>query len=217
MSEKKQAQAPDKRPRGRPKLEDVALIGSNLMVLALREFLAHGYGGTSMARVVKAAGISKATMYSRFSSKEALFRAIMRQQMERMAASTALISAHGPVDLAGGLKAYANRSLAYSLESDQLAVNRLIYSESHRFPELGAAAAERTQVGIAQISWFIRQRAEADGIPCRDPSAVAEAFTQMLRGWYLNAMLTDREVTASKREKWVEQAVHVLISARSDW
>ena len=57
-----------RRPRGRPKLEDVAQIESRLLDVALQEFLAEGYGGTSLTRIVKAAGISKTTLYTRLSS-----------------------------------------------------------------------------------------------------------------------------------------------------
>lgn len=208
---------PPSRSRGRPRLEDTAGIDSHLLGVALAEFLAHGYGGASMSRIVRAAGISKTTLYSRFASKEALFRAIVQQQIEKLAAETALRSDAGALDLVAGLTAYADRSLAISLEGDLLQVNRLIYSESNRFPELGAAAAERTMIGVEQIADFIRQRAEADGIPCSDPKRIAEAFIFMLRGWYVDIMLANRPVSAEARRQWAAQAVHALIASRDQW
>lgn len=209
--------AAPRRPRGRPKLEDVAQIESRLLDVALQEFLAEGYGGTSLTRIVKAAGISKTTLYTRFSSKEELFRAALRRQIEGLAAVAALRSPKGPLDLLSGLKAYGNRTLEISLEGDLLQVNRLIYSESARFPELGLAAGERTQTGIADVSAFIRACAEADGTPCRDPEAVAEAFIFMLRGWYVDVLLTNRPVTVSQRQRWVDTAVHTLVAGRAEW
>lgn len=205
------------RSPGRPKLEEVAELESRLLDVALREFLAHGYGGTSMRRIVGAAHISKTTLYSRFPSKEQLFRAIMRQQIDRLSAATSLKSKGGLLGLEQGLRSYANRMLEVSLEGDLLQINRLIYSESHRFPELGAAAAERTQMGVQQIACFIGECAELDGIPCRDPEGVAEAFIFMLRGWYVNVALTSVKVPAAVVDRWVDRAVHALISARADW
>lgn len=205
------------RSRGRPKLEDVAAIESRLLATALAAFSAYGYGGTSMARIVKAAGVSKTTLYSRFGSKEELFRAIIRQQIERLAASSRLRAAAGPPDLARGLQSYANSALEFSLRGEMLEVNRLIYSEAHRFPELGIAAAEATEIGIGQISAFIEQCAQADGLPCRDPRAVAEAFIFLLRGWYAHNLLKKRSVTRAMRERWVAQAVATLTAARKDW
>lgn len=212
-----EASANRRRARGRPKLADVATIENALIEVALKEFVKHGYGATSMARIVRAAEVSKTTLYSRFSSKEELFRAIMRQQIDRIGANAALKPNTGRPDLGQGLEAYANRMLDVSMKGSLLEVNRLVYSESHRFPELGAAATERTEVGINQIADFIQECATADGLPCRDPRGVAEVFIHMLRGWYVNAMLTNRKVSAATREQWVKRAVHALLASRAEW
>ncbi|MET1754478.1 TetR/AcrR family transcriptional regulator [Novosphingobium sp. RD2P27] len=182
-----------------------------MLNVALQEFIQEGYGGASLSRIVKAARISKTTLYSRYKSKEELFRAIMTQQVERLSVIRTL-TASPAFNLAEGLKAYANRTLAISLEGDLLAVNRLIYSEAHRFPELGLAAAERTQVGIAQIAWFIEQCNHPERTVLAEPRDNAEAFILLLRGWYVNAMLSSREVTADEREQWVGRMVPVFIA-----
>lgn len=44
----------------------------------------HGYGGASVARVVEAAGVSRATFYKYFADKEACFLAAFRQAAERI-------------------------------------------------------------------------------------------------------------------------------------
>jgi len=217
MPASKQRVGETRRTRGRPKLEDAAAIERKLLAVALRVFISHGYGATSMTSIVRDASISKTTLYSRFASKADLFHAIMREQIERLSVAALLRGNTQRVDLVRGLRSYANRALEISLTGDFLEVNRLIYSESHRFPELGAAAAERTQTGIAQIADFIRECAVADGIPCRDPGAIAEAFIHMMRGWYVNVMLTNEKVPQPVREAWVERAVHVLIAGRTQW
>jgi AcrR family transcriptional regulator len=206
-----------KRVRGRPRPEHVAALEGELLEVALREFLQHGYGGASMARIVKVAGVSKTTLYSRYASKDELFRAIIHRQIAQGAPSEILQSKSQPFDLEQGLKAYADHMIEIHLQGDLLGVNRLLYSESHRFPELGAAAAERTALGIKRIARFIQDCAVADGIPCKDSKSVAQVFILMLRGWYIDVLLTNREVSASMRAKWVNRAVHTLLSARSDW
>jgi hypothetical protein len=129
----------------------------------------------------------------------------------------ALRSPKGKLDLVGGLRAYGNRTLEISLEGDLLQVNRLIYSESARFPELGLAAAERSQSGIDDVAIFIRTCADADAIPCRDPQAIAEAFIFMLRGWYVDMLLTNRQVSVRQRQRWVDTAVQALVAGRAEW
>jgi TetR/AcrR family transcriptional repressor of mexJK operon len=206
-----------RRQRGRPRLEDVAEIESRLLDIALKEFVAHGYGGTSLTQIVRAAGISKTTLYTRFASKEDLFRAIMHRQIQGFSAVAALRSPTGSLDMAKGLKAYGNRMLEISLEGDLLQVNRLVYSESGRFPELGLAAAERGQLGIDDLARFIRACAETEGVSCRDPQAVASAFIFMLRGWYVDILLTNRKISVRERERWVDVAVQALMAGREDW
>lgn len=202
---------PTKRTRGRPAHDMAAQLEEQLLTVALKEFLANGYGGASMSQVVRAAGISKTTLYSRFNSKEALFRAIMERQVERLAAATSLTPAHGPVDLVAGLKAYANRTLEISLEGELLAVNRLINSEAIRFPELGLAAAERSAMGIAQVASFIEHCARAGGQHVANPRASAEAFILMLRGWYVNVLLAHLAVTPEERRQWVDHIVPIFV------
>ena len=206
-----------KRTAGRPKLTDVAQIEQRLLSVALRAFIEHGYGASSLTQIVKAAGVSKTTLYSRYASKEQLFHAIMREEIKRIDGA-AVLKPRGPrLDLAEGLKAYANYMLELNLQGDLLAVNRLIASESHRFPELAAATAERAELGINRISSFIDDCARADGIACKDAAAVAETFICMLRGWHMSVMLANRKVSAAQRQRWVERAVHTLLSARADW
>lgn len=170
-----------------------------------------------MLRIVKAAGISKTTLYARYATKEELFRAIMQRQIERLDVSTSLLPYANSPDLKRGLISYANRALEISFEGDLLEVNRLIYSEAQRFPELGSTAAARAEVGIKQIAAFIRRCADAGGAQCANPERAAEAFVFMLRGWYVNIMLTGRNVSRPQRERWVENAVHVLLSDWGRW
>ncbi|WP_297493627.1 TetR/AcrR family transcriptional regulator [Acidocella sp.] len=201
------------RSRGRPKLDEAAAVEAELLAAALKEFLQHGYGGASLTRIVKAAGASKTTLYSRYASKEALFRAVMYMHMERLPASMPLHH----YDLESGLKAYLNQGLDVSLTGELLEVNRLIYSESHRFPELGRAATERSQLGIAQLAAFIGERAVIDGIACRDPVAVAEACIYLMLGRYVIAMMTKSKIPPATRRAWVDGAVRLLIEARGSW
>ncbi|MGE0284640.1 MAG: TetR/AcrR family transcriptional regulator C-terminal domain-containing protein, partial [Rhizobiaceae bacterium] len=148
--------------------------------------------------------------------KEDLFRAILRQHVERMSAA-AYLRTSGKTDLAAGLKAYANRALAYSLEGDYLAINRLVYSASHQFPEIGMASSEGTLFGIEQIAEFIEQCAKEDGMPCRDSRVPAEMFTMLMRGWHGCVMLSNRTVSEKERKRWVEAMVDGLIAGRQGW
>src|SRR3712207_4481957 len=53
---------------------------------ALEQFLQHGYEGTSMQAVADEAGVTKPVVYACFSSKDQLFRALLRREEERILA-----------------------------------------------------------------------------------------------------------------------------------
>lgn len=206
-----------KRRRGRPTVDEVADIEKLLLDIALQEFLEHGYGGASISRMVRKAGISKTTLYSRFASKEAMFHAIVERQIERLSPARLLGSAGEPIGLEEGLRRYACHMLDESMKGELLGVNRLMYGESHRFPELGKAAAMRTRLGITRIAAFIDDCAQRDGVSCKDSQAVAELFILAIRGWYIDAMVSRRRVTAKQRAAWVDRALHVMMSSHSNW
>ncbi len=58
-------------------------------------FLAQGYHGTSMRQVARAAGVSPATIYNHFNSKEALFVELLRERVPHRALIQALQEVQG--------------------------------------------------------------------------------------------------------------------------
>lgn len=60
---------------GRPRGFDV----EEVLDAAMRLFWEHGYGGTSLARLREATGLSSASLYAAFASKEGLFDAVVRR------------------------------------------------------------------------------------------------------------------------------------------
>ncbi len=213
------AKAPpaQKRTRGRPNQDEVGEIESGLLDAALQEFVAHGYGGASISRIVRSAKVSKTTLYARYGSKGDLFRAIIQRQVDQLALAQPLSARDGQLDLAGGLKAYGRSALEASFEGGLIGVNRLVYSESHRFPELAAAAAERSAVGVRQVSDFIARCALADGVPCRNPGLIAEMFILMLRGRYVDVLLAGGAEAVAAHRHWVEASVDTLLAGRAGW
>jgi AcrR family transcriptional regulator len=205
-----------RRARGRPKADDLAELEARLIRVARHNFAAHGYGATSMNEVAKAARVSKGTLYARFPSKAALFRAIIDDEINN---SSNGFPHESPVarSLESALRLYAERALAESVSGEILQLNRLIYSEAERFPELGQAAAERSRIGVQQVSQFIREYAIKDAIPCRDPEPPAELFTTLLRGFYSDAMRRGKPVSTSEIKSWLRRMLKIFLAGRAYW
>ena len=109
---------------------------------AMKEFLKHGYAATSMDKVAKAAGVSKATVYSHFGDKENLFNAMIQDLVKDKFQQ--VIGLESPQSLEQDpqiiLSTMAKRMLA-NARSDRSFQNfmRIIIGESGRFPELAKA------------------------------------------------------------------------------
>lgn len=205
-----------RRARGRPKAEDLAELEIRLVRVARQFFLDKGYGATSMNEIAKAARVSKGTLYARFPSKADLFRGIIDEQLQSMGGRVVLVGAK-PKNLEAMLRLYAVNSLRESLHTDVLRLNRLIYSEAIRFPELGDAAWARTRAGVRHVSDIIREYADLESIPCKRPEAAAETFTTILRGMYGDLMLRGRIASEAEIRSATRSILAIFLAGRKDW
>ena len=109
---------------------------------AIKEFLENGYAATSMDKVAKSAGVSKATVYSHFGDKENLFNAVMQDLVKDKFQQVMGLSK--PQSLEQDPKKVLSIMATKMLEnakSDRSFQNfmRIIIGESGRFPELAKA------------------------------------------------------------------------------
>jgi AcrR family transcriptional regulator len=205
-----------RRARGRPKAEDLAELEARLIRVARQRFIANGYGATSMNEVAKAARVSKGTLYARFPSKADLFRAIIDEQIQQTGMGVRRLGPR-PKTLEAALRIFAEQAVEDSLSAEIVQLNRLIYSEAGRFPELGEAAWTRSRIGMQQVSELIRDYAIREETPCRDPEAAAEMFTTLLRGFYGDVMLRGAHLKPAEIKAWARRMLKVFLAGRADW
>ncbi|MDT8872852.1 TetR/AcrR family transcriptional regulator [Komagataeibacter rhaeticus] len=65
-------------------MEGTEALDRTVLDSATRAFLADGYAATSMERIARMVGCSKATVYRRHHSKEDLFRAVVRERCRHL-------------------------------------------------------------------------------------------------------------------------------------
>lgn len=206
-----------RRARGRPRADDLADLEQRLISVGRQAFFRDGYGATTMDKVAAAARVSKSTLYSRFPSKEALFRAVVQDQIaswETGANHTPLTPSNTLEDTLGQ---YGAVWLRAGISSNFVNMTRLMFGESERFPELGASSKASSQLGIQSIATVIREFAERDGVPCRNPEKAAELFQIMIAGWIYQSVLTNTVPQLEAGKAWVAQATRVFVAGRAAW
>ena len=166
-----------------PDMRDEAL-GKAAIVLraARRAFLAGGFGAVSMDAIAREAAVSKATVYAHFTSKEALFGAVIADVAEQHFAGFTALELD-PRDIEASLNTIARRFLDLVLSPEAIAVNRIIIGEVTRFPALSEvfwqAGPERNR---AQIEGFLRRAAAAGSLAIDDIRLAAGQFISLVRG-----------------------------------
>ncbi|HET6195823.1 MAG TPA: TetR/AcrR family transcriptional regulator [Acetobacteraceae bacterium] len=178
-------------------------------------FMAHGYGAVSMDAVARAAGVSKATLYAHFSSKEQLFATIIGDACrQKIALGDELLPADA-ADVRSALTGFGGRLLRFFLEARPLALHRVVIGESPRFPELGRAFYDNgPKALIGMFAAWLAEQTRAGRLAAHDPAMAAEQFVAMLRtSPFLRASLGLGPVTEAEIDATVAAAVTTFVKA----
>jgi AcrR family transcriptional regulator len=139
-------------------------------------FNSRGFAGARMEDVAKAVGVSKAAIYLQFSSKEALFEALVTEVIE------ATLPAAAPADF-GAMPAPALiegfvATMAARLTSPDVAfVPRVIIGEGANFPELARFYHDHVVArGMGVVEAIIRHGIARGELACDDPAMAARTL-----------------------------------------
>lgn len=150
-------------------------------------FIAQGYGAVSMDAIARAAGVSKATLYAYFTSKDRLFETIISDACAGSGNFQELLSTEADAlpedDPRSTLMMIGNRLMRFFLQDDVLRIQRVVIAEAPRFPELGRAYYDGGPVvGRCKLAEWIARQAEAGHLFVDDPVQAADQFMTLLRG-----------------------------------
>ena len=184
---------------------------------AMQEFLAHGYAATSMDRVAKAAGVSKATVYSYFGDKEGLFNALI-QALAKDKFKTAMVLQESE-SLAKNPKLVLQQLATQMLENaenDRTFQNfiRIIIGESGRFPELAKAYVNNlAKPAIEMLTQYFKSHPELN-LP--DEEATVRIFMGTLIYYImLQELMHGKDIVPLERDRLVNSLTH-LITGKED-
>ncbi len=149
-----------------------------LLDAALAAFLNEGYAGSSVNRIAAAAGVSIKTLYRHFDSKEDLFVAVVHDACDTPSETAAQWTEMPPRE---GLALCGTEHLEQVLSASQMDLYRVLASESHRFPELGARY-QRDVLGqrYEAVARYIESWRNRPPYTVHDTSRAARTFASLL-------------------------------------
>lgn len=159
-------------------------------------FLRDGVAATSCEAVVARARVGKASLYARYTGKDALFKAVVRHAVDSEA-----LSVHPPApqgDTPQDRLAIVGKAvLTQAVSPIPLALMRLFLTEARRFPDLIAEVDAMARSRVVDIIACAVSPDRTDTGPSDRAVAVAERFLDLTFAPIMLAALTGRDEAMS--------------------
>lgn len=152
-------------------------------------FLASGFAGTTMDAVARSAGVSKASLYQSFPSKDDLYRTVVVDWVDR---GTDAMQPHvdallAAMDLRAALLDLAQTMQAGILSTDVLAMRSLVAAEAGRHPDIAIRyAASSWGRNTAMLAEALAELDARSILTTSAPTTAAQQFTWLCVGQALN-------------------------------
>ena len=213
---RKGAPAPHQPVRGRPTAEQVTSIDRAIVDTARAMFLADGFDAVGMKQVAETARVSKGTLYARYPSKEALFKAVIERSIEDWSAEASLQDTALTDNIEQRLRHHARIIATWLGRPDVLALQRLLLSVQERFPELSEVMQRRgSDYIIGLIAKDIAEAAARDRRNLRDPQAVARLLLAGITGAQLQGGLAGSN--DEDLQGFAQRTVDLILWGTSAW
>ena len=188
------------RGRGRPQVRCDEETRAVIVEAARKQFAGGGFAGTSMDSVARAAGVSTKTLYRLFPNKVALFEGMVTERTEALVSTVKLRACDG-----GDVEAALAEALLVCgelmLDSEVIALQRVIAGESDKFPEIAETffnkAIMRTQGALAD---WLRVQVKRGTIALDDADVGAGMLLGMLALQPLRATMFGHRSAPGRKE-----------------
>ncbi len=176
-------------------------------------FMRDGFEGASVDDIVRAAGVSKATLYSYFPDKRLLFLEVAKVECQAQS-DAAVAQVEGSDSIRGALTTAAKRMTRFFMSDVGLQVHRIIVGESQRFPEIGREFYESGPARVHEIlRMFLKKSVEAGHLDIDDIDLAADQFPELCKaGLHLKLLLGLREPpTDEEIDRVIDGAVDLFL------
>lgn len=181
---------------------------------ARQVFLSDGFEGASVDDIARAAGVSKATLYSYFPDKRFLFMQVAKTECCRQA-DTAINSIDMNAPVHAVLCDIARQMVDFMTSEFGQRIFRICVGESDRFPELGREFYESGPMLIRGrlVEYFDKAVARGE-LQIEDKTLAAEQFHELCKADLFPRMVFNMasEFTEAEKMRVVDGAVEMFMA-----
>lgn len=194
---------------GRPTRAQAAARAEQLLDTALDLFLAKGFELTTVEAVAAAVSMTKRTVYARFPEKAALFKAAVRRAIERTQTSSEALAALDTGDLETTLVAFARWRVAHVTGPEGLRLQRILATESYRFPEIFKWSYED---GAGPALAFLTGVLRRHDLNIAQPEMAANVFMSMVVGGPVRIIVSGNVLSQAEIDERIGYAVELFLN-----
>jgi TetR/AcrR family transcriptional regulator, mexJK operon transcriptional repressor len=183
-----------------------------ILAAARTLFLKLGYGETSMDAIARHAGVSKATVYSHFAGKDALFAALIVSECRHLSDQIGQRALDKP-DIRDALLQVAHDFNNLLCGGYGLTMYRIVVAEVPRFPELGRVFYDSgPTIMIDRIANLLHQAADRGLLKIGDPRVAAIQFISLIRGELQLTRVLGLKKASKNPADYVEASVDLFLA-----
>lgn len=139
-----------------------------------------GYERASVDAIAARAGVSKATIYNHFRSKEALFLSTLGAETAKVREKFLDLLEAPTGDIEKDLRLIADQFIRLAISPNNVRRHRMVVAEADRFPELGRALYECSDtVAKGRLARFFDRAAELGMLEITTPDDAATDFSSL--------------------------------------
>ncbi len=198
---------------GRPTRAQQEQRHEELLNIALDIFLERGYEQTTMEEIAMQVGMSKRTVYARYSDKGALFKATVRRAIEGYTVPRETLDALASDDLEQTLIAIARLRIRNVSTPVGIKLQRILGAQSYRFPELFNVAFQEGTGPTIDFLCELFTRLNGQGVVrVEEPRRAATAFLSLVAGGPTRIIVSGNSLADTEIEAHIRFAVRLFLT-----
>lgn len=197
---------------GRPTREQAEARHTALLEIALDHFLEKGFEQATVEAIAIDVGMTKRTVYSRYRSKAELFHAAVDRAIERFAVNEERLAATITGDLEQTLRNIARLRIDQVMTPDGLKLQRIINTESYRFPGIFDAAYERgSALSVRHLAALFERETAAGRLAIAEPEQAALVFLGMVVSGPVRVIVSGKRLKLAEIDRRISFAVRLFL------
>jgi TetR/AcrR family transcriptional regulator, regulator of autoinduction and epiphytic fitness len=167
----------------RSKGSAVSTRSEKAIVAAARSlFLERGYEAVSVDDIARVAGVARQTVFNRFMTKDAVFRAMIADHWTNWGKGAAMEQVPYDAPVERHLRAIARSIAAFQDDTQQIQFQRLVVAESRHHPWIGPAAYRSgKQPRMKALAAHFGQLHKEGRLRCEKPDIAAWQFVALVQ------------------------------------